>query len=345
MAITMKELAELAGVSRPAVSAVLNNSLGSRVSVATRRRILQLARDHQYMPNRAAQILNHAPSGLIGLLSMSRRTGISAVLQTELIAALQREGYDILTHHVYGQEEELDRPLAEFMSRRVEGVVALNLQVPILAAGKSVPVVTCTNYTDVPFDIGVDRRAGGYQAARHLIDHGRRRLMYLSLRAGRFDIDKHAGVVQAMEEAGLEVTPETWLHGDTQDLRTITKQFVAGRVDAVVCANDHIATKLVIALEDAGIKVPDDIALTGFDGFAFCDFARVPIATVVQPIRQQAAATARLLLERIRGQASEVSPAKLYLSPTFRPSASCGCTGVTFDTLDDADLILLEDEG
>ena len=140
MSITMSELAKLAGVTRPAVSAVLNNSSGSRVSPEKRARILKLAQETGYVPNLAARQLKGSSDRLVGLVTVPSHMGVVATLQSELISALQRRGYEVLTT----QQGNVRQILRDFQARNICGMIALGL-FPDLEHNLFCPYVSCSH--------------------------------------------------------------------------------------------------------------------------------------------------------------------------------------------------------
>ena len=325
MAITMNELAKLAGVSRPAVSAVLNNSHASRVSPETREKILRLAAETNFVPNLAARQMKGISSRLVGLISVPSHMGLVAVLQAELITMLQTRGFEVLTAH-WAAAGDQERIMNEFRARQVNGVMALGMRTKIIQTENApMPIVYCSHTNLCGFDVGCDIALGGYLAARHLLAHGRRKLVYLGVDASVFNQRKHAGMLKALEEAGLEAGEDSLLIVENGDMKEILSQLRRRRADALVCCNDFTAAAMLKFFPRSGVDVPGDLAVTGFDGYSFCEYTPVTLATVVQPVRAQAERAVALLVERINaGQAPE-GFSSIKLPPVFRPGASCGC--------------------
>lgn len=328
MAVTMRELARLAGVTRPAVSAVFNNSTSIRVSPKTRQKILDLAASKNYVPNLAARQLKGYSSGLIGLISVPSYMGLVALLQAELITILQLQGMEVLTVHMR-TAADLQKVLRDFRSRNVNGIIALSATSRIVQPDNDpIPLVYCSHTSHCGYDVGCDRRLGGYLAARHLLKHGRINPVFLGLDFGPSNRKKYEGMRGALKEAGLNPGKNHLLIAENGNFKEILAQLKKRRADALVCCNDFVAADMLKALLQSGVKVPDDIAMTGFDGYSFCNFTPVTLATVVQPIKEEAQCAADLLMRRIKEKLISEPFSNINLPPVFKPGGSCGCPEV-----------------
>ncbi len=323
----MKELAEKAGVSRPAVSAVLNNSPTIRVSAKTREKILKLVDEMKFVPNYAAQQLKKRESSLIGMVSVSNRQGLIAVLQDEVASLLQLQGFEVLNIRL-SEGEGIEKMMGIFRAREVDGIMAFTMKKPIKQTqAEKIPVVYCSHLNDCGFDVGCDTEAGGYLAARHLLEHGRRRIMFLELNMrSKHNQSKFQGVLRALNEAGIEAGEESILLCAGLGKEAIVNRLKVFKADAVICCNDFAAAELMKILYWSKIKVPDDIALVGFDGYSFCLHSPVSLATVVQPIQEQARHAVKIMMERIRNKEHSTEFINLNLAPRFQPGGSCGCS-------------------
>jgi len=332
--VTMKDIARMAQVSQQAVSAALNGTGRSRVSAHTRERILQIARETHYVPNAASRILKGGKSSLIGFLLRDPYFGVAPDVIREFSGQMQQAGYDLLSTPARFREDvnEIRDAVSAMECRRVDAVAIMRGLVFPFPDFFHVPHVLMR--TQSCFDVSIDSDAGARMAVRHLFSHGRRRIAYLTS-APRAQHPRVLAWEDEMKQAGL-YDPALNLSvselggadgGLVRELRRI-------KADGVAAHNDQIAAKLIVLLNSAGIRVPDDIAIIGYDGQVFCDFCRVPLATVVQPARQLAREAAKLLLERIASGSVNAPPSGIMLTPELRPSVSCGCTAPQADPLD-----------
>ena len=332
--VTMKEIARMAQVSQQAVSAALNGTGRSRVSERTRERILRIARETHYMPNAASRILRGCKSSLIGFFHQDPYFGVYPDIVREFSGQLRQAGYDLLSSSadLRTNEDEIQYAISAMECRRVDAVAVMCESPFPFPDFFHVPHVLIR--TKDLFDISIDSGAGARMAVEHLFSHGRRRIAYLNSSPR----PKHSRVLawkDEMKQAGL-YDPALNLSVSALDGagERLVRELIRIRADGVVTHNDQIAAKLIVLLNDAGVRVPDDIAVIGYNGQFFCDFCRVPLATVLQPARQLACQAAKLLLERMESGTVNAPPAGILLKPELRPSASCGCAAPRPDPLD-----------
>lgn len=328
MAVTMKDVAMLAGVSRQAVSAVLNGNGSSRVSEENRQKILRIAKEVDYIPNSAARSLKGGPTRTIGLLGRPYVSGLVSALFDEIANILHAQGYTLLSCEYGRNSRSATGALTELLSRGVDGIIVTNSDDRrLLEKDQRVPYVFCSHNNLSGYDVGIDNVEGGYIAARHLLEHGRKRICFLTIS----DLDEHnfklEGMQKALLEAGAEVNKGFSLnlrqfHGMSANLIARLRRL---QIDAVFCNNDYIAAKLIAVLLHSGIRVPEEIAVIGYDGYTFSEFAAVPLTTVVQQVRKQAEISVEILLDRIKNNLLKVEPENINLSPELYCASSCGC--------------------
>ena len=332
MSVTMKDIARLAGVSQQAVSAVLNNRGGSRVSAATRKCILQLAEELNYVPNAAAVTLSGKSTRTIGMLG-DLRSQLLGQLIAETTDILMSRGYNVITGFYPSMDTKFPMALREFESRGVDGVMIFNSNdQKTLERSQTVPYVFCSHYNPHP-DVTVDYQGTGYLGCRHLLEHGHRRIGFLTVLP--CDSPRLFGWRKALEEAGVEPEPD-WVI-ELQKLEglfdRLLKHLRGAGITALFCSNDYVAAKTLKALTDHGIRVPDEMALVGCDGYSFVDFCPVTLTTVIQPIRPQGKLGVDLLLQRIAAHELRVPPAGFVVQPILRCGGSCGCPAEKIERL------------
>jgi len=343
MNMTMKKIAEMAGVSRPAVSTVLGNSKCTRVSAKTRKKILCLAEKYDFVPNLAARQLKGVSSNLIGLISVPSYLGLLSLAQTEVITILQSRGLEVLTACMISNRDQR-KIINEFRTRRVNGIIGFALGSKIIQAkNDQIPMVYCSHNNRCGFDVGSDIGLGGYLAARHLLEHGRKKLVYLCLGATNSNFLKYGGVCKAFEEAGMKAEKDNFLVVENGNSKEIFSQLRKRRADALICCNDYVAAEMLKVFLQNGIKVPDDLAVTGFDGYFFCNFTPVSLATVIQPVGEMAQRAVELLIKRMDARRSHEEFSSIRLPPSFQPGDSCGCPEPRKKMISGHPFILLDD--
>jgi LacI family transcriptional regulator len=300
-AATIRDVAERARVSVASVSRVLNGA--GPVTEATRARVLEATEALQYVPHSGARSLSTSKTQTIGVILPDLYGEFFSELIRGMDVAARSLGYHLIVSSSHDDAEEASAAIRS-MRGRVDGLIVLSphLDAANLAAGLAgrIPILLMNGGDGAGRpSIVVDNHGGAVQAVEHLIATGRRRIAHIAGPAGNLEAEARlAGYLQAMAEAGL---PTSVVDGAfTQASGRAAGLALAGRElrpDAVFAANDIMAVGAMLALQDAGLRVPEDIALIGFDD--------VPIAVMVRPalttLRIQIAETGRGALERLVG--------------------------------------------
>lgn len=329
--ITMKEIASRIGVSRQAVSAVLNNSCSCRVSPATRQRILAVAQQLNYVSNCAARSLKGAATRTIGIIGPLSDLGVSAALNTEITKMLLKRGYNLLYNECDLSNQGEIGGLLQLMARGVDGIIFIchyDLE-QVRQVKQAVPYVFLgdSGRADQASDVRVDMEYGGYLATRHLLDHGHRKVALMMVLPQQREHLRYAGWLRAHQEAGIAVDESDVLilrqYGGQVD--AMLAELKRRGVTAVFAFNDYIGAKLIKVLTEHGIRVPQDIAVVGTDGRTFAEYMSPSLATVLNPVRPRAELAVQLLMERIERKELLSAPAGHLIRPLFHPGESCGC--------------------
>jgi len=336
MALTIEHIATLAGVSRSTVSRVLNDHPSVRPSV--RERVLQVIREQNYAPHAAARSLASSRTDTIGLLvprSAAKSLAdpfIASMIQSVFEASAQ-QGYFIMLSMLTADLEPAfyERILR---SRHVDGVIMFSSDIddPILPllikdGGPLVLIGRHPYFVDVA-SVDVENRGGARDAVAHLIDLGHRRIGLingeLQMEAGQARRD---GYKQALLEAGIGIEPDLMVEGFFSE--TAAYQAMLTLLDlprpptAVFAASDGMAIGALHAIRQRELRVPDEIALIGYDDLPLAAYATPPLTSVHQPIGEMGAQAVRLLLEQIKGQAP-VAPVRLPARLVIRESSGGG---------------------
>ncbi|MCO5988199.1 substrate-binding domain-containing protein [Actinoallomurus spadix] len=303
--VGIKEVAQRAGVSPGTVSNVLNRP--ERVAVATRARVQQAIRELGFVRNGSAATLRAGQSRAIGLvvLDVGNPFFVEVARGVEDVVS-DRDHAVILCNsgESPGREARNLRVLAE---QRVRGVLItpadedLSMLEGLRDRGVAVVLVDHPATGDL-CSVSVDDVAGGDLAVTHLLDRGAERLAYVTGPLGiRQCVERRKGARRALRNAGLParaledvVVPEMNAGGGA----LAAEKLLAGGVpDAIFCANDLLALGVLRALAQAGVRVPDDVALIGYDDIEFSSAAAVPLSSIRQPTYQLGKIATELLLE------------------------------------------------
>lgn len=315
------ELAEMAGVSPGTVSRALAGK--ALVNAATRERIQAIAREHGFRPNQMASRLRTRRTGLIGVvipLGHESRQHISdpffMTLFGHLADELTESGHDLLLSRVIpGDDEWLDRIVDGGM---LDGalVIGQSDQIdviervaewyrPLVVWGSMRPDYThCT--------VGTDNRRGGWLAAERLVGQGKRRLAFFGDVHGPEIVDRLEGA-SAFLAGQPDVTLRTFathLSSDQMgdEIKAHLEELGAGtggEIDGIVAASDMIAMSTLRLLHERGVRVPDEIAVIGFDDLPLATQTVPQLTTIRQDIAAGAKAMVEALMQRIAGNDTE----------------------------------------
>jgi LacI family transcriptional regulator len=338
--VTSRQVARHAGVSQTTVSLVLNNAPNAHISQATRERVFEAARELGYAPDAAARSLARGRSSNIGLVLVRPHEQIFIdeylpTLLTGLNQLAHRHGYRILV-------DILDNPnQAEAFTHLVTGKEVAGLIVqfgnPTQAvldqlAGYSAdgfPMVALGRWpTKIP-TVEVDKIEGVAKMVRHLIRLGHTRIgciPYAPL-AGNWHLNQRLGQVRAtLAEAGLTLD-DAMIEPGAYDPKTgyeATLRLLKRKPwpTALFAMNDVMAFGALEALRQSGVRVPQDLAVVGFDDIRLAAFASPPLTTVREPDAEMGRQAAQLLLDQIEGR--EMQQRDIRLETTLVIRESCG---------------------
>lgn len=311
MAVTLRDVADAAGVSVRTVSNVVNAF--EHVSPAMRAKVQAAIDDLGYRPNLLARSLRQGRTGLVGLLVPEIAAPYFGELAHRVIEAARPLGWTVLVDET-GAEVERERAALDVVtgSGRVDGVLfsALGLGAESLAGLESpVPIVLLGERTaELTFDhVGIDNVAAARDAVTHLADRGCRRIVAIGgdrRRRSPTSVLRLTGWRQACRAAGLP-HPAAFV-GQAADFNRrrgyeAMTTLLAHDPDGVFCFNDTLALGALRALHDAGRRVPDDVALIGFDDIEEIRFATPSISSVHPDTAQITAEALALLAARLAG--------------------------------------------
>ncbi|NLF79215.1 MAG: LacI family transcriptional regulator [Chloroflexi bacterium] len=311
---TMADVAQYAGVTKTTVSRVLNHK--GEISPETREKVLKAVEHLGYRRSRIARSLATDQTFLLGLIipSLSNEFFIDITRGAENRA--WENDYKILLCNTEG---DWDREAGMFLfleDIQADGIVVCS---PRLPEDRLVPLVEQFQNVVVVNGQGIAWRelagaietddAGGMQAAvNHLIASGRRHITYLGGPPdARTSTERYLGFVHALEAAGFTPNP-AWhaachpanLNGGYQALRQLSG--VLSEIDGIVCFNDLVAAGAIRACTELGVRVPDDIAITGCDDIQLATLVQPSLTTLQTPKEEIGALAVNMLLERIDGQ-------------------------------------------
>lgn len=333
---TLADVAKRAGVALSTVSAVLNNRPDCFVSEETRQRILKAAEELGYRPNYLARSLAKGKTETIGLVIYEVANPYFARLADEVEKEVRQAGYQLLLCTNRDGINVDDRANLELLSnQRVDGILlwasrypAEGYTVPLPKKVKSrIPIVVIGYHTKDGTDyVAINREAGTYQATKHLISLGHKRIAYLAPPWGMNpDHPKLVGVMKALRESGLADPILITSDDHTRFAGRLAVQSFRDlnpRPTAIVCYNDLVAIGAYRGLKDLGLRIPDDVALVGFDGIEDGEYLDPPLTTVSVPVETLSQLAVQFLLNRISGEVAEAQ--RKVVAPQLLVRGSCG---------------------
>lgn len=334
--LTLEDIARQLGVSTATVSRALNDKPG--VGAETRRRVLELAVSQRYSANGAARGLATTQSNTVAFLTAHRSVPLAEdhFYQRVMMGAQQelaRSGYFLLVATV-GEEELGDLAGMELVrGQRTDGILLAGPEIPARAIldlrARGVAVVLVDNAlprTPVDCVLSEDEE-GGYEATLHLIEHGHTRIALLAgPLAWVSNRERTTGYRRAMADAGL--TPlevhcdETTLESGNEAMRRAFEEYPD--VTAVFAVNDSMAIGAMRMARAAGRRVPNNLAIVGFDDIEAASHIDPPLTTVKVNKRQMGVVAARRLLSLLASD--ESVPVRSSVATQLLVRSSCGCT-------------------
>ena len=339
--VTSQDVAERAGVSRTTVSLVLNDVKGVQISDETRKRVLEIAHELDYVPEAAAQALARRRVQIIGLiLTRSPHHIASDTFLTQILDGLIDVVHEYkmrLLIDILEPGSPTDTCLQLVRSKRIDGILLsgprFNDEAVKVLEKEAFPTVlmghlpgtTCTS-------VDVDNFSAARSAVGHLIGVGHERIACITNAAPNFTAasERLKGYQQALEEAGISYNVDLVRYGDFDpysgytQMQDLLKDFSkdSPTFSAVFVASDVVAYGAKAAIREHGLSVPEDIALVGFDDVPFSRYTDPPLTTVRLPAYDLGWKSGDLLIRTIMGE--KISKSKVLLDTELVIRESCG---------------------
>jgi LacI family transcriptional regulator len=344
---TITDVARRAGTTTTTVSRVINDS--GYVSGSTRASVLAAVEELHYVPNVNARVLKTKRSRAIGVVIGDLLNPYSAALANSIQSVAALRGYTTLIASAADEPESELAAIEAFHRQRVAGIIVASLQTAqsdtLLGrlADQGLPLVLIGRSLEHPRvdSVSANYRRGGFLATRHLVDLGHRRIAFVGAEMSDADrVGRFRGYLDALEQAGIPVRPEyvvgshrmepsprysTQLSG-YQGAQEILR--LRSRPTAIFARNDHTAIGALQALKEAGLRIPEEVSIAGFDNIPLSAAISPPLTTVSQPTDEEGRLAAEYLLGRVERPDEETARRELMLgcdlilrASTARPRA------------------------
>jgi LacI family transcriptional regulator len=333
MAMTLEDVAKLCGVSRSTVSRVINGD--SNVNEKTRTKVMEVVKSIGFQPNLAARGLAVGQTKVLGLVIPQ---GVSAIFTDPFFPlviqgvsyACNSRDYSVMLWLADPEYER--RTIRQILyNGLIDGVIVSSMLMndPIIEAlaESKLPFVTIGRHplNDNINYVDVDNRSGGREATLHLLRLGHRRVATITgpinLVAGS---ERFEGYLDALRERGIPRNNDLIVEGDFTDAggHLAMQRLLAQKTDAVFVASDAMALGAMRAVQEAGFRVPEDVAIVGFDDLSIAVRAVPPLTTIRQPIKRLGAVAAETLIEMLTYP--DGHPQRVVLPVELVIRASCG---------------------
>jgi DNA-binding LacI/PurR family transcriptional regulator len=283
-----------------------------------------------YRPNAHARSLSSGRSRIVALLFSYLDNPFYALALEQLCSALQAEGYHALVFLEPDTLRGVERAVADLLDYRVDGIVTASVELGSHITDEcqayGIPVVMFNRLREDPSlaSVTTDNIAGGRMAAAHLCEIGRRRIALLAGWEGAStNRDREWGFMAELASRGRNLTARGVGHFDLDCAADATRDLFAGpiesRPDALFVMNDYMAFRVMSVLRfELGLRVPEDVAVMGFDDVPLASSPEFSLTSVRQPLSQMVSHTVRILMQKIDG----APPERILLGPVLKARRS-----------------------
>lgn len=327
----ISDVAKLAGLSVSTVSRVINNQ--KYVTEEKRNAVLKAMEELNYQPSTAARQLRGQSSKILGVIVPRITNPFFSYLVDEIQRIAYQNDFQIM---IFQSNEDTEKELS-FLNllsqKQIDGIIMCaieNSEEVIQSYTKYGPIVLCneTFENDHLPTVSLNQAEGAYLGTKYLLSKGHRKIAYCT--GGIFDEDgkdkeRNAGFSKAMKEFNLAPNSE-WLFVDQHtidDGKQIARKIfsMSERPDAIFTGSDEVAAGLIVEAIKLGMKVPQELAVLGFDDQPLAELTTPSITTVRQPINELGKQTVELMLSILNGREGQVDEQQLQMNLVIRESA------------------------
>jgi DNA-binding LacI/PurR family transcriptional regulator len=305
--VTLKSVAAHLGLSAGTVSSVLNDAPSARhIPKATRERIIAAARKLDYRPNFFARSLRKQRTFTIGVIAHEIGDGYSSSVIAGIEHSARQKNYFFVTGVHRHDQELFDKYARLLLQRGAEGIITVDFN---LAHSLPVPTVAIPGHTDNEgvINILIDHRHAAELAFKHLINLGHKQIAFLKGHPDSPDSQyRWSAIEQVADELGLELDPELVIQIDSTDSTPslgypFAKKLIEKKrpFTALFAFNDISAIGSIRAFQEAGMRVPQEVSVVGFDDIPAAAFHYPSLTTIRQPLRKMGEIAVDMLVEQI----------------------------------------------
>lgn len=328
---TMSDVARLAGVGTMTVSRVLNGS--ARVLPETAKRVLTAIDRLNYRPNELARAFRGHRSRSIGLIIPYLYDPFFANCAHAVTSVAKENGHSVIITTSNDDADTEYSEVEQMLQRHVDGLVVIPAgfrpsRLTRALLGKTPMVAFDRPISDPSVDtVLVQNIAGARRVVEHLIEHGHKRITFIGLSRKLFTINsRFLGYRRAMQFAGLQEDFLFGCYSQEDTFKAIKARMREPKPPTALFTSNNLVTRYVLAsLLNLGVKLPNDLALAGFDDFDLADLTSPPLTVVRQPAQEMGRVATSLLFERIASGELPQAATKVVLPVEVVIRRSCGC--------------------
>jgi DNA-binding LacI/PurR family transcriptional regulator len=329
--LNLRQLSEILRLSQTTISLVLNNSPAAKsIPEHTRERVFEAARKFHYRPNYFARSLRKSRSMSIGVLAPDLSEGYFTLVMQGVEEELLREHYFYFTaSHYWKPELMLEYPRV-LMERAIDGFLLLNTPAEVRSP---LPTVAISAHHNMPgvTNIVLDHHRAAELALVHLHELGHRRIAFMKGPEIIPDTEyRWRGNLQVAADLDFQVRPELCIQLEADSWSPEVgykpmKELLARTNDftAIFCFNDISAIGVIRAIHDAGLRVPEDVSVIGFDDIISAAYQKPSLTTVRQPLQEMGREGAKVLLSQIANPEKQFPP-EIVMQPLLIQRESTG---------------------
>ncbi|HXG83396.1 MAG TPA: LacI family DNA-binding transcriptional regulator [Pyrinomonadaceae bacterium] len=324
--ISLKELAVHLGLSPTSLSIVLNDApAASGIPQETKDRIFEAAEKFGYRPNYFARSLRAQRSFTFGVIVPELSDGYSAMVLNGVEAALSLEGFFYLTASHLHRADLLEHHPKMLLERQVEGIIAVDTPIRFQS---SLPVVTVSGHNEIEgvTNVVLNHKCAAELGIEHLFSLGHRKIAFIKGQDFSSDTEiRWKTIVESAAARGLKIDADltTQLEGDSPSPEIgyiAAKKILAAKktFTALFAFNDISAIGAIRAFQEAGLRVPEDVSVLGFDDIYAAAFYNPALTTIRQPLFEMGSIAAQTLLQRVAKNQKE-NGARIAKTLTVEP--------------------------
>lgn len=334
--MNIRHIAKKAGVSVATVSRVLNHP--ENVAPKTKEKIQNIMAEEGYTPNWFARGLNFNKTGTIGLMIPQMLNPVHMETAKGVEDVAHQKGYTTFMCNVEDDTDKERRYLEQLIQRRVDGIIlicsCLEKEDLLPAREKGIPIVLVGgSKSDLDLSmVSINHDAGAKKATNHLLQIGYKSIAMLRGSAlGVKNEEKAEGYKEALKKAGLPLIDDYMMEVEN----TIEGGYLGAKKfcemksipEAIFCTSDMLAFGAMDAIKDQGLKIPDDIAVVGYDNVRMSNLVEPKLTTVEIPLHKMGVYGARLLFDLVEGDNEQnKEPKTILLQTKMKVRKSCGHT-------------------